>query len=348
MKKMLYLLLSLCLISCATTNVVSSVVEENVVVNEGGEYPLKGKLLVPEGVKNPPIVVFVHGSGVSDYNEAIFENTPFLDIATSLARSGIASIRYDKRYFEDPTAAPSMNEIGAREETLDDVKAAIALVKGDKRFEKSKVFIVGHSLGGFFAPAIAAENSEVSGIIALAGTARPLYELMYDQVMESYSTIDRATLDAQTNAILDMQLQMVNSDIDTLRTKLDLVDDATLLFGVPAQYFKSLNEYSPKAVLAKVNVPMLILQGDKDFQVYPEVDFPLWKELLKEKDNVSYKLYPGLNHLFMTTNGKRDITEYQIKGTVSQEVIDDITSFINKNCKNDVKFSFQGEIVIAL
>ena len=78
---------------------------------------------------------------------------------------------------------------------------------------------------------------------------------------------------------------------------------------------------------------MLFLQGSADFQVFPDKDFTAWKEILSGKENCDFILYENLNHLFMTSNGKLDATEYSVAGTVDPQVIRDITEFIKKDRK---------------
>ncbi len=301
--------------------------EYDVVVNSDGDFPLNGKLVVPEGRGKVPVAILIHGSGLSDFNETIYANTPFKDLAFGLAKHGIATLRYDKRYFRNPEDC-DMSKIGAREETLDDVNAAIELVKDDSRF--SSVFIIGHSQGGSFAPTIAAENDEVDGIIALAGTLRPIYELIYDQSMAQINSIDLSQFDDNTKVVLNSQINMINRDISIFRTSLENTSDATFLFGVPASYWKSLDKYWGDKFLKDVNVPMLVCQGGKDFQVYPDIDFPLWKEALKDKSDVEFKLYPELNHLFTKAGPDNTVSDYMVKGEVSEEVISDIATFIKK------------------
>ncbi len=46
---------------------------------------------------------------------------------------------------------------------------------------------------------------------------------------------------------------------------------------------------------------MLILRGDRDYQV-TEADFSGWKNALSGKPEVSFKVYPGLFHLFMPSS----------------------------------------------
>ena len=54
-----------------------------------------------------------------------------------------------------------------------------------------------------------------------------------------------------------------------------------------------------KDYLAKTRKPMLILQGGSDLQVKAELDFAGYQKLLGDRDNVTFKLYEGLNHCFV-------------------------------------------------
>ena len=104
-----------------------------------------------------------------------------------------------------------------------------------------------------------------------------------------------------------------------------------MIFNMPAAYWLSLNEIDTESIAKSLSIPILIQQGSADFQVYADKDYPLWQQVLAGKDNVQFRLYDGLNHLFMPNNGKQDTTEYDIKGHVEQKVIDDIAAFIRQH-----------------
>ena len=104
-----------------------------------------------------------------------------------------------------------------------------------------------------------------------------------------------------------------------------------MIFNMPAAYWLSLNEIDTESIAKSLSIPILIQQGSADFQVYADKDYPLWQQVLAGKDNVQFRLYAGLNHLFMPNNGKQDTTEYDIKGHVEQKVIDDIAAFIRQH-----------------
>lgn len=307
-----------------------SYTEEEVTVTADERVPLGGTLTLPKDTEKPPVVILVHGSGSSDRDENINGNKPFADIAHGLAARGIAVLRYDKRYYTYPDCPDvgSAEMVTLREETLDDVDAAIKLMQEDARVDGSRIFVLGHSLGGCLSPAIAAEHPQLSGIISMAGSLRPLWEIVYDQNQEAIAAAEEGELTDEEEAQLAEAAEQVETSVKVLRGELEDQPDDELLLGVPVRYWKSNKEYCGENFIDQVEMPVLILQGDADFQVYPEKDYVLWQETLAGRDNAVFHLYEGLNHLMMPTQGKRDITEYSVKGHVDEQVIDDIAEFI--------------------
>lgn len=304
-------------------------IEEKESIVADKSMPLEALLTLPKNLEKPPVVLLVQGSGSTDKNETIYTNTPFKDIAYGLAKKGIATLRYDRRYFKYPEKAKELGvSITLRDEILDDVKAAIDLLKKDNRVDSSRIYVLGHSLGGMLAPVIVTENEAVQGIISMAGTLRPVYEVSYDQNKDLEKQLQESDLDEKSLDLLKTQMKQIEKDIEILRGDISNLPNDTILMGLPVAYQKSAKEYSGMNFIDKVNVPILVLQGKEDFQVYPDKDFSMWKEVIGKRDNVTFKLYDNLNHLMMETNGKKDVGDYQIKGTVNQEVIDDIAKFI--------------------
>jgi len=76
-----------------------------------------------------------------------------------------------------------------------------------------------------------------------------------------------------------------------------------------------------------VKAPMLILQGERDYQVTTE-EFAKWKAALASRSDVTFRSYPALNHLFMAGSGRSVPAEYQVAGHVADEVVRDIASWI--------------------
>ncbi len=304
--------------------------EVELTVQADPSYPLGATLCLPEGVEKPPVVVLVQGSGSSDRDENLYSNHPFRDIAHGLAERGVATLRYDKRTWVYPEAAgESGMDIDIRGETLDDANAAIELLRGEDRVDGGRIFVLGHSLGGMMVPAIAAENPDLAGAISMAGSLRPLWEIVHDQNQEVIASYEGVELPEEQRATLDAQVEQIEADLAVLRGDFSDQPDDALLLGIPAGYWKSLSEYAGMNFIDEIDLPLLILQGDADFQVYPDRDYALWQQVLEGRESAVFHLYEGLNHMMMPTQGLRDVTEYVAPNQVRADVIDDIAAFVN-------------------
>ncbi|MBE5960453.1 MAG: DUF3887 domain-containing protein [Lachnospiraceae bacterium] len=286
---------------------------------------LDGKLTLPVGVENPPVVILVQGSGQSDMDETIgaTSNKPFRDIAYGLAERGIASIRYNKRYYQYPELAG--NEITIYDEVLDDVGYAIEFAKVNTLVDGERLFIAGHSLGGMLCPKIASDHKEVIGFISLAGSPRRLEEIIYDQNMKILETMDNVTEEYK---------ESVKAELEQMIATIQNLDESTMntaILGATGYYWNSLEQIDTKELVKNLTIPMLFLQGSADFQVYADVDFVQWQKLLAGHDNAKFKLYANLNHLFMESQGLSDTTEYDVMNHVSDTVIADIAQFVLDN-----------------
>lgn len=289
----------------------------------GEEYQLDGILTLPESVKKPAVAILIQGSGQSDYNETVGENHPFQDLAWGLADYGIATIRYHKRYYQYPELAP--DHLTISDEVLDDAATAIAMAGELDSVDPEAIFLIGHSLGGMLAPEIARANPQIRGFISLAGSPRHLADILYDQNVDALNQMEDVN-EVQAQASLAMLRQMV----EQAKEASDL-EDTDMLLGAPLSYWASLNALDAAGAAKELRIPMLFLQGTADFQVKWETDFAAWQTALEGHPNVRFQTYEGLNHLFMPTNGKTDVSEYEIPGQMDAKVIGDMAAFIQEN-----------------
>ncbi len=292
-----------------------------------GEEPLTGALTLPKGKEKPPVVIMVHGSGAVDLNESIgaADNRPFEDIAFGLAKRGIASIRYDKRNYAYPDTYIKLGkQVTIQDEVLSDVHTAITYAQTLASVDTDRIYILGHSLGGMLAPKIAQDHPSVAGLIIMAGSPRHLEDIVLDQNLMLLEQTNQSQ--ARKNQIVEE----IKEDVQTIKG-LKSGASSDMYFNMPVAYWVSLNEIDTAAISSKLSIPVLIQQGDADFQISVDADYSLWRTLFSGKENVRFCLYEGLNHLFMPHNGKKDATEYDVKGHVEQSVIDDICSFIHQN-----------------
>lgn len=290
-----------------------------------GSFKLPGTLTLPKNGKNLPVVILVHGSGPNDRDETVGVNKPFRDLAYGLAERGIAVIRYDKRtkvYGAD--SAPAGKEITFDEESVDDALSAVKLAESIPTIDPGRIYILGHSLGGTLAPRIAqCSDKTPAGIILLAGAARPLEDLFISQVKYLAPALP-STNDIQKD-IAQLQKQVDNVkklDTDTFDITIPLP------MNLPHAYWAFANQYKPLEVVRKLALPILVLQGERDYQVTMH-DFDLWHTALAGNPKAMFKTYPRLNHLFQEGEGKSVPLEYSRPAPIPAYVMDDIAAFIN-------------------
>ena len=87
--------------------------------------------------------------------------------------------------------------------------------------------------------------------------------------------------------------------------------------------------YDPPSAAASLKIPMLILQGERDFQV-TMADFARWRAALGSRASVVFRSYPALNHLFIAGTGASLPAEYEVPGHVAEEVVTDIAAWIGR------------------
>lgn len=200
-----------------------------------------------------PVVILVHGSGPSNMDEAMGPNAPFRDLAEGLSRRGVAVLRYDKRTFVCPQFFENAKEgYTYDDETVDDALSAIRLVKDslakEKTIDPSRIYIVGHSMGGMLAPRIAQRSGEVAGLVLLAAPTGKLLP-----------TIER-------------QLAYLGRSAEEIRKLTEIA-----LADIPDSYLDLDARYSDTATAQELNIPMLILQGERDYQVTMD-DYRTWRQ----------------------------------------------------------------------
>lgn len=308
----------------APEQVTNEAFEEREVTVVTGNFELPGFLTLPRGGTNLPCIVLVHGSGAHDRNETLGENRPFQDLAWGLARQGIATLRYDKRAFVyGAKCVPEGEKLTLTNEVTEDALSAVRLAAGQKEIDPSRIFVLGHSLGGMMAPQIAVFCPELKGIILMAGNARPFDELIFEQIAYLCSL--------NSTPGCEEQIARLRSQFDNVRKfgTPDYDPHVGTPLGQPVSYWQSFDNYRQTEVAKTLTLPMLILNGEKDYNV-TMTDFNIWKKELDGKKKVTFKAYPGLNHLFMQSSEKPTPKDYETPRHIPDFVITDIAGWIKK------------------
>lgn len=278
---------------------------EDATFSAAKDFPLPGVFAIPTGKGPFPAVVLVHGSGPNDRDESLGACKPFRDLAEGLATKGIAVFRYDKRTFvhgvrvKDPTIDT---------EVIDDAVAAIAWVRARPEVDAKRVVVVGHSLGALLAPKIA-QVAKANGAVLLAPPARKPWEILPQQYRYlGVPEAQVAQLEQQLAAVRDGKAQGV-------------------VLGAPAAYWRDWAAQDGIAVAKALTVPVLVMRGDRDYQVN-ETDWAGWKKGMAGVKHAQLVEVPGANHLFVVGTGKPSPAEYEQPGHVEPSVLAAIEKFV--------------------
>ncbi len=283
-------------------------------------WELPGAISIPKGENKVPAVVLVHGSGPNDRNETIGPNQPFKDLAWGLASRGIAVLRYDKRTKIHGTRMTAEKTTVENEVILDALEA-IKLLRKRPEIDVERIFLVGHSLGAMLAPEIAVRDGNLAGIILLAAPARTLEDALIDQLKYIASLKENKTNKEE------VEFKSLIDQISKLEQ--NAIQPNEMIFGAPASYYYDLKKRDQIAFARQLSIPILILQGGRDYQA-TMADFEIWQQALQTHKKVKFIDYSNLNHLFIAGEGMATPQEYMQKGNVALEVILSITEWIRK------------------
>jgi len=287
------------------------------------DWVLTGKVSRPEADGIYPALILVHGSGPNNMNERVGLNEPFKDIAHYLAENGIAVLRYDKRTYTYGSEMSRNKELTVYDETIDDAAEAVKFLGRLDYIDKDNIYLLGHSLGGYLMPRIAEMTPKAAGYAMASGIYTSLgeiipYQIDYLNNIDGIVSGEEEKTSQETKVMADKTL------------KPDTIDDDEMVLGAYKPYWEDLAEYNPIELARKIEKPVFVFQGDRDYQV-PVDQYNLIHDALKQKENFTFKLYPGLNHLLMFGEEKSTPQEYYTKDTVYEPLLEDLIEFIKKN-----------------
>jgi pimeloyl-ACP methyl ester carboxylesterase len=291
----------------------SQVIEEEIkLTNATIEIP--GTLSYPETKDKMPLVIFIHGSGNPDRNGnqkgTPMQNSYIKALADSLNNHKIAFYRYDKR------SARSENlELLKDVTVLDfvaDAKVAIAHFKNDQRF--SGIHLIGHSQGSLIA--MLAVNEDITSLISMAGAGQTIDKIMVQQIYAQNPEFGK----------------LVEEHFQELMTKGSITTvDPSLVTMFPPQsqnFYKTWASIDPQEEIKKLQIPILILNGDKDIQVA----ITNAQNLKVAQPEATLMIIPNMNHIMKEEDAEVQGYEGYLnpKYPISPKMIAAVLQFISQ------------------
>lgn len=304
--------ISLFLIVSASSfsQVTAAFTKENITVNS----LLNGSLYTPsQQSKKLNLVILIAGSGPTDRdgNQMGLVNNSLKLLAEALANNGIAVYSYDKRIFAQMASGKLDESSLSFDNFIDDAKAVIQYFKNQKKYHS--ITVAGHSEGALIG--MVATNGNADGYISIAGAGRPIDEVLLEQIEKQAPFLK----------------EEVQKNLETLKngTTFELKNQmlASLFRASVQPYMISWIKYNPQTEIKKLQIPTLLINGDKDIQVSVQ-DAQL---LQQAKLNAQLHIIQNMNHVFKEIKG--DDAENKAAYTnpdlpISIELSSIITTFI--------------------
>lgn len=246
---------------------------------------IDGTLTLPENIENPPLVILIQGSGPTDRdgNQMMMKNDASKKIAHQLAENGIASYRFDKRIFK-MTKFKIKEEDLRFEDFVTDVNSILEYFKADKKFDK--IILAGHSEGSLIGMLAAQKGADA--FISLAGPGRSIDKIVVEQL-------------AKQSEELSKNARQAFDEITETGSTVNYSPYLESIFRPSVQpYIASWMKYDPALEIAKLEIPILIVNGSFDLQV----DTTDAEILNAAAPNSKLVILKNMNHIFREINGE--------------------------------------------
>ena len=281
MKKLFYVLLLIASTTAFSQN-TSGFTTENIAVNS----LLNGTLYAPIRQNNTTnLVILIAGSGPTnrDGNQIGLTNNSLKLLAESLVKNGIAVYSYDKRIFAQMASGKLDEASLSFDNFIDDAKAVVLYFKNQKKYHS--ITIAGHSEGALIG--MVAANGNADAYISIAGAGRPIDEVLLEQIGKQApflkEEVEKNLATLKSGNTFELKNQMLAS-----------------LFRASVQpYMISWIKYNPQNEIKKLQIPSLLINGDKDIQVNVQDA----KLLQQAKPDAQLQIIPNMNHIFKVIQG---------------------------------------------
>ncbi len=279
---------------------------------------IDGTILTPKTKTKSPLVILIAGSGPTDRNgnQQMMSNNHLKFVAEGLYKEGIATFRYDKRIIKQMKDR-TINEESIRfDDFIKDARDIVAYFKRSDAF--SKIIILGHSQGSTVGM-IAAQEEGVNGYISVAGPGRSIDQVIVEQLSKQAPGLKENARNAFDELAANGSTQNYSEGL------------ASIFRPSIQPFIRSWMQYDPVVEIKKLDIPVLLVAGDKDLQVLPSEG-----EVLKAaKPDATYTIIRNMNHILkeLKTNDDDLVNQKSYnepKRPVIPALVEAITAFVKQ------------------
>lgn len=294
-------------------NIAFSQTSDTLFVESDG-LKLHTVLTTPEKANKRALAIIIAGSGPTDLNgnQQRAMNNSLLFLSDELVKNNIATVRFDKRGVAK-SYYPGFSESTLRFENYADDIVSLVNFYSARGFKK--IYLIGYSEGSLLG-LIASQKSKIKGFVSLCGAGNPIDITLKNQLKPK---------------LPPAMFSEAESIIDSLKSGFlvkKVSPQMNILFRPSVQpYMISWFKHDPAEYVKNLNVPLMIVQGEKDIQVDMHE-----AEILKNASQKStFVIVKNMNHVLKTIQGdmNENVASYSNSTLpVNNELVTAIVNFI--------------------
>jgi len=288
---------------------------------------------VPKGEGPHPVAIFLSGSGSHDRHGMDGQlDLGSHELVDFLSEHGWLCARFDTRGTGTTKVGEDFLEFGI-DEIVADARAVLRYVAALASADASRLALVGHSQGGLVALELALVEEDVRGMALLAAAARPVGEVLRDQIAVRGRWLRQTEEQVQTQVEdLEEFLRLVRAVGEWTPEN---VPPKFYVLKRQRKWYADLLERDPLKLIARAPCPVLICQGAKDFQVSLEKDAEaLYRTASLAGVPVELAVFQNLDHLFKPVEGESHIAQYYDQGRgVADELKRRVLDFLDTHVR---------------
>lgn len=287
--------------------------EEPATIRRSGLAPLQGSLALPiDATEESPVPgIILLGERMAPSPDGEFGHLrPRRDIALGLASQGIATLRFPLRTLE--SRGWTLSDL-----QLEDAREALRLLHGHPAVDSSRLYLLGHEIGGITAARLASQASAVRGVILLGTPSRwgPEWEL---------SRIERGA--SLTGMPDELELSRLRGDMNLLGQ--GRLPAHASWHHAPWTFWEDLRRHDATAALHEYEGRLLYLVPSGS-HLRSQRDLERWRRLFHELPDATAKAFDAGYWFQPVPRGERDSPLSALgRGHVSLDVIDEIAAWV--------------------
>lgn len=283
-------------------------------ISNGDTFTLAGTLTMPAGATGrSPVVITISGSGRQPRDEDLWPLVtgyrPFHEIAERLARHGIGLFRFADRGVDGSTGAALE---GTTAEHAEEVSQIVAFLRARADVDGRRIALLGHSEGGIIGPLVAAGDPTIAAVVIWAGPSKPGRDIIRYQLSRPIETATGLSDSARAAQLAEVETNAAG-------------------WAATNRWTRWFDEFDPLVPARRLRMPVLIQHGALDRQVTAGQADTLGAAIRGAGNrDVTVRVYPRLNHLFLPTDGDGSPVEYPglRQTSLPAVVLDDVAGWL--------------------